>query len=231
MGRVTYFSKKIGDIHISTKDSQVIIETQRLVFKSLNSDTYDTLVPRYTELLTNDENISMLNTGTIWDKDKVQSFLNSKIADWNNGECFGYFSGYDKKTNAFLGSFSARRAMHDYEHVGIGHKNAVEFGGILDHQFWKQHYGYQTSIIIKKYIKHCILELKDHTNVELPQEFVATAHPKNIGSLCILEKILENCEPLAMIKYGNNERYLFFKSINLNNIRRVDSTEENAKVI
>lgn len=228
MGSVTYYSKKIGSIRIDTNDGRVTIETNRLVFKSLNNDNYEMLVNHYTDLLKDPVNVKLLNDGCVWDTERVKGLLQTKIAAWNSGECFGFFSGYDKKTMSFMGSFNTRLVLNEYEATGIGHKNVVEMGGILDKNFWSQGYGSESSIIIKKYIKHCILQKVENSETTLPGEFVATVHPENLYSLKILQKTLGNYEQEPLIKFGENPRLLFFKSIKLNNVRVAEPSEINS---
>lgn len=212
MKEITYSSKILGDVVISSKKNNVTIRTQRLELKSLNQIDKDQLIEDYISLLTNHENVALYHEGTAWSIEEVKHFINEEISKWERGEPLAVLAVFNLETQKFMGSLQVKHVPDEYAQIGMGHENAAELAYVLDQSFWGAGYGTEIAVVAKKYIKHICREFKNKIK-NLPKEIVATVHPLNLGSKRILEKTLHHFEEELFTKFNGQPRILFFKRL------------------
>lgn len=211
--KVTYTSKKLGNVLISNELNQYTISSSRVEARSLNQEEEADLIEKYTRLLGNSKNVKLFGAGKAWTLSEVTEFVQAQIKIWNSGNKFSVFSIYHSSTQAFMGFLQVRHALDDFSQIGSGHTNVSEIAYVLDEDFWGQGYGTELAILGKKFIKHIISECGDETLEKGIKEIVATVHPENEGSKRILEKTLKHQEEEEFIKFGGQPRLLFFKTL------------------
>lgn len=210
---LSYQSKRVGTITISTDSKHITIRTDRLVFKSLNQHDRDDIITHYTKLMGEPENIALYGEGLTWDKQKVTEFIDDEINKWNDNKRFCSFSAHDAMTDEFMGDVQISNAFDLFSHVRESHRHAAEIGYILDKKFWGKGFGTELAIVAKIYVKHLIAESELDDLLSPLEEIVATAHPENHGSVSILRKTLKHQETTELRCYGDKPRILFFKSL------------------
>ncbi|KTD43079.1 GNAT family N-acetyltransferase [Legionella parisiensis] len=211
--KVTYISKKLGEILIKSELNQYTMCSKRLVAKSLNQDEVHFLVDKYTRLLENPENTLLFGKGEPWTPEAVEEFIQEGTKCWNSGNKFSVFSIYLSATQEFIGYLHIKHSLNDFSKVGIGHTNVGEIIYIIDQAFWGKGYGTEIAVLGKKFIKHIISDCANETLEKDIKEIVATTHPSNEGSKKILQKTLKNQEQHEFTKFNGQPRLLFFKPL------------------
>lgn len=206
-----YQSKTIKTVTVTTEENQVTIQSQRLVFKSLNQLKENDLIDFYSKLFFDEDNIKLFGEGKVWNPEQVKEFVQEEIEHWSKGK-FGVFAVFDT-AGAFVGNLYVHHAGDEFAKVNKQHQNAAEIGYILDKSFWGKGYGTEIAIVGKKYIKHVVAHEPKDSLFGSINEIVATVEPTNEGSAKILRHRLKGFDPTVFERFNGNKRVLFFKPL------------------
>ena len=155
--------------------SQYIIQTHRLYMKPLSSESNDL---ESVSLYGNPEGTSFFENGPKTPEETAAYINEFAIEQFQKFPPFGIYEVFKKDDNTFIGH--ADLFTIDQENPG----EDVEIGFILKPEFQGNGYGTEIALGLKDYIFDLYFE--NHPRVK---RLVATAHPENIGSWKILEKI------------------------------------------
>jgi len=163
---------------------RIFLETERLILAYLEYSDLENLV-----LLRSDPDVMRyINTGKIQTKEEVEQFL-AKVIPYQDEYGFGFFSVFEKESGEFIGQAGLL-------HVAYEPKNEdIEVG----YRFHKKYWG-------KGYATECVRALIRWGFEPLSiSKLVAFAHPDNIRSSRVLEKV-------SMV-YSKNTIYPGYKTI------------------
>lgn len=175
-----------SSVTVTTQESkalQVEIQTERLYLRSINENDYK----YYLSTMQDPENMKNYGTGPRTAEEILQrtNFLSSF---WKNGNPFSAFAVFLKDTDTFIGDVLIIDA---------------DLGYFVDRLYWRKGYAYEmANAIMTEYIP----ELKK-MGFQL-QTITATAHPENVGSIKVLEKLGFQFTHLGE-KFGKPRNYYF----------------------
>lgn len=213
---ITIPCKKLGDITVTIELNNISIQSPGITLKSFDKTNLNQTISDYASILSNPDNVTMLQDGKPWPKGQVENFITQESQRQMQGSLFRCFSVYKVDDSKFIGAINIDNVF-EHAALGQGYYNAVEIGYFIHKDYWGQGYGTKMAILGKKYIQHLTLNYLEYHIPLQPKVIIATVHPDNIGSVEILKKTLKNKDPIQLTKFNGNPRVLFFKPLRLEN--------------
>lgn len=171
-------------------DQQTIIETERLKIQIVQEKDIE---PLY-KYCFSDKEVMKLLLGRTFTLEETKSYVK---ANFSKGAILDFLVVFTKESNELIGYIG----MFKYGYNG--RENEYEFGYILKQEAWGKGYATELTLAQIEKLKECF----PHCNIW------ATAHPKNISSKKVLEKVSMTCmqESVNIPKRGLRDIYRLVK--------------------